>query len=234
MQPLIGITPLWDGEKDSYWMLPGYVNRVLEAGGAPVMLPLTEDGETVRRIVDSLDGLLLTGGPDVNPVLYGDEKRECCGEPAPMRDVTEGLALARALERDIPVLGICRGHQFLNAALGGTLWQDIPAECPSEVCHRQPMPYTAPRHSVHLTPGTPLAEAIGANVMQVNSCHHQAVKDLAPALLPMAEAPDGIVEALYLPGKRFVWGVQWHPEMLAWEDADSKSIFRALIGAAEK
>ena len=113
-KPIIGVTPLWDGEKNSYWMLPGYLEGVQEAGAIPVILPLAADGADAARLADLCDGLLFTGGQDVSPQLYGEKRRPACGELCPARDALERELLNRALEQDKPILGICRGLQFLN------------------------------------------------------------------------------------------------------------------------
>lgn len=230
-RPLIGLVPLMDYQKDSYWMLPGYMQGLEQAGALPVMLPLTDDPQALSQLADTCDGFLFTGGQDVNPALYGARREEVCGELSPRRDAMEARLLALARAQDKPVLGICRGLQFLNAALGGTLWQDLPTQCPSPVCHRQPAPYDRPIHTVALLPGSPLAALLGKETLAVNSCHHQAVRTLAPGLAPMAAAPDGIVEAAWEPGKRFVWAVQWHPEFSHRTDADSRAILKAFAAA---
>ena len=230
-RPLIGLVPLMDYQRASYWMLPGYMQGIEEAGGVPVMLPLTADKAALARLADTCDGFLLTGGQDVTPSVYGAAQTALCGETSPERDAmeTELLALARA--KDKPVLGICRGIQFLNAALGGTLWQDLPVEYPSEVNHHQTGAYDQPIHTVRLLPGTPLADLLGVDTLPVNSYHHQAIHKLAPGLAAMATAPDGIVEAVYEPGKRFVWAVQWHPEFSWKVSAESRKIFAAFVSA---
>ena len=146
------------------------------------------------------------------------------------KNIQEAL-LDAAMAARMPVLGICRGIQFINAHLGGTLWQDLPAQHPSEVDHHQPAPYDRPIHTVRLLPGTPLRDLLDTETLPVNSCHHQAVRNLAPALLPMAMAGDGIVEAAYSPDLPFLWAVQWHPEFSHREDGNSKKIFRALVRA---
>lgn len=230
-RPLIGLVPLMDYQKDSYWMLPGYMQGLLAAGAVPVMLPLTEEEAVLARLAAACDGFLFTGGQDVGPALYGGENPGRCAEQSPERDAMETKLLALARAQDKPVLGICRGIQFLNAALGGTLWQDLPAQCPSAVNHRQPAPYEAPIHTVQPLPGTPLAALLGDAPLAVNSCHHQGVRDLAPGLVPMARAPDGLVEALYEPGKRFVWAVQWHPEFSYRVSEASRKILGAFVGA---
>jgi putative glutamine amidotransferase len=141
----------------------------------------------------------------------------------------EGTVLQMALERDLPVLGICRGIQFINAYLGGSLYQDLPSQHPSEVEHHQSPPYDVPAHAVALVEGSPLRRCLGVERLPVNSYHHQAVRRLAPGLEAMACAPDGLIEAAYMPGKRFLWTVQWHPEFSYKTDEYSRRIFQALI-----
>lgn len=142
--------------------------------------------------------------------------------------------LRRALEQDKPVLGICRGLQFLNAALGGTLYQDLPTEHPSEIGHSMKPPYDRTAHTVHMWTLTPLAALLEKTELGVNSCHHQAIKTLAPDLVEMARSEDDLIEAVYLPGKTFVWGVQWHPEMSLHADADSRKIFEVFVRATNQ
>lgn len=231
MKPWIGVVPLWDEEKDSLWMLPGYMDGIRRAGGLPVMLPLTEDEAEIRELMDGLDGILLTGGQDVAPEVYGQVRMQVPLELCERRDIMERYMLTLALERHMPVLGICRGIQLMNACLGGTLYQDLPAQHPSQVCHSQKPPYDVPCHAVHLKAGSPLQALAGETEIWVNSCHHQAVRELAPALSVMAEAPDGIVEAAYMPAQPFVWAVQWHPECFALHDRVSSAIFAAFVNA---
>ena len=137
MKPIIGIVPLVDETKDSFWMLPGYMNGVAEAGGIPVMLPLTSDKEEIRQLLATVQGILLTGGHDVDPAVYGEIPIPECGAFCRERDAMESELLKQALEKDLPVLGICRGIQFLNACLGGTLYQDLPRQYPSDTEHHQ-------------------------------------------------------------------------------------------------
>ena len=211
--PLIGVTPLWDAERQSVWMLPDYLDGIKAAGGIPVVLPIAMSETDAERIVETFNGFLFTGGQDVSS--------------CPERDKEETLLLQKALEADKPVLGICRGLQFINAFMGGTLWQDLPSQHPSEIVHRQGKPYGAPTHQVALS--GELQSLLGKEVLEVNTLHHQAVKDLGNGLIPMAIAPDGIIEAFMLPGKRFVWAVQWHPEYLFRTDKDSLAIFSCFV-----
>lgn len=232
MAALIGLVPLWDENKDSYWMLPGYMNGILQAGGVPVMLPLTDDEEALAQLVRQCDGFLFTGGHDIDPALYGEEKRKTCGECCSARDAMESRLLKMALEADKAILGICRGIQFLNVGLGGTLYQDIPTEVETKEEHRQKPPYDMPSHRVLLESGSPLKKLLGREEIEVNSCHHQAVKKVADRLCVMAKAPDGLAEAVYMPEKRFVWAVQWHPEFFDGKDENNNRIFEAFVEAA--
>ena len=236
-KPVIGICPLYDEKKESYWMLPGYMKMLEAAGAVPVMMPLTVAPGTLAYFLETCDGFLIPGGQDVSPELYGAEKLEFCGVNIPQRDEMDALILKEAIRRDKPVLGICRGHQLMNAVLGGTLYQDLPAQFGEAVCHRMTPPYDAQAHEVTLVAGTPLAELLGMEKLGVNSRHHQAIRALAPCLKPMAVAADGLVEAVYHPDCRFVWGLQWHPERDALGDSGevdvdqdlSNALLRALV-----
>ena len=210
--PQIGIVPLIDIQRESYWMLPGYMEGIADAGGLPIMLPLTADPAAIRRIAQEILPL--------------------CGERCPERDAMERLLFPAVMELDKPVLGICRGLQFINVMLGGTLFQDIPAQRPSEVIHHQDPPYDSPSHPVELPSGTPLRELLGRDTISVNSCHHQGIRDLAPALRSMAHAPDGLVEAVWAADRRYVWAVQWHPEFSRLKDDHSRHIFQSFVDAA--
>jgi putative glutamine amidotransferase len=211
--PIIGVTPLWDAERKSVWMLPDYLDGIKAAGGLPVILPLEMAEEDADRIVETCDGFLFTGGQDVGS--------------CPERDELETLLLSKALQSDKAILGICRGLQFINVFLGGTLWQDLPSQHPSEIVHRQGKPYNAPTHKVVLNGG--LRTLLGKDNIEVNTLHHQAIKDLAEDLTLMAIAPDGIIEAARMEGKRFVWGVQWHPEYMFKTDPNGLAIFSCFI-----
>ena len=234
MKPVIGLIPLVDEGRESLWMLPGYMDGLAAAGGLPVMLPLNDSGEDLKQLCEMCDGFLLTGGHDVSPELYGAQKLDVCGACSPERDRMEAKLLQYAMEADKPVLGICRGIQVLNAALGGTLWQDLPAQNPSNIEHHQTPPYDKPAHPVTILPDTPLAEALETEVLTVNSYHHQAVRELAAPLRVMAVAPDGIVEAVHHPDYRFIWGVQWHPEFAWKSDPSAGIIFKTFVEACRK
>ena len=228
-KPVIGVIPLFDYNKNSYWMLPGYFGGITEAGGLPVMLPLTNDSADIQQITFMCDGFLFTGGQDVDPKLYSARKTGACGECSSERDLMEELLLKRAMEADKPILGICRGIQFINAALGGTLWQDIPSQFSDTITHCQKPPYDVPIHEVNVRADSPLYDLLKADTIPVNSYHHQGVRALSPELLPMAEAPDGLIEAVYAPNKKFLWAVQWHPEFSYLKDGNSRLIFKEFV-----
>ena len=225
--PIIGVTPLWDAERKSVWMLPDYLDGIKAAGGLPIILPIEMTDENADQIMVSCDGFLFTGGQDVAPALYGEKDTTGSVVSSPERDKLETLLLKKALQADKPILGICRGFQFLNVFLGGTLWQDLPSQHPSDIVHRQGKPYATPTHQVTLKGD--LRTLLGKEKLEVNTLHHQAVKGLGSDLTPMAVAPDGIIEAAQITSKRFVWAVQWHPEYMFKTDADSLAIFSWFI-----
>ena len=234
MKPIVGVIPLVDEGRESLWMLPGYMEGIAAAGGLPVMLPLDDDCGDLAQLCGMCHGILLTGGHDVSPEFYGAQRLDTCGACSPERDRMEAALLKLAMEADKPVLGICRGIQFLNAALGGTLWQDLPSQHPSDVGHQQAAPYDVPAHSVAILPDTPLMNLLQTDALMVNSYHHQAVRELAAPLKAMAVSPDGLVEAAQHPKHRFVWGVQWHPEFAWKSDPSARIIFKAFVDACQK
>jgi len=229
MKPMIGIVPLVDETKDSIWMLPGYMDGITEAGGIPVILPLTSDRYVIEQLLDTIQGVLLTGGHDVDPQMYGEKCMPECGRPCRERDAMESELLKQAFERDIPVLGICRGIQFLNAYLCGTLYQDLPAQHHSDTEHHQKPPYDEPVHCVNIEKDSGLFRLLGKERLSVNSYHHQAIKEKAECLKTMAVSEDGIVEAVEMPEKKFVWAVQWHPEFSFRKDENSRMIFEEFV-----
>ena len=224
---IIGVTPLWDAERQSVWMLPDYLDGIKAAGGLPVVLPLEMSESDANQMAETCNGFLFTGGQDVSPELYGMKDATGTIVASPERDKLESLLLSKALQADKAVLGICRGLQFINVFLGGTLWQDLPSQHPSEIVHRQGKPYDVPTHQVTLSGD--LQALLRKNILEVNTLHHQAIKDLGSGLMPMAVAPDGIIEAAQMSGKRFVWAVQWHPEYLFRTDLDSLAIFSCFV-----
>ncbi len=222
------------------WVTPGqrvcdnYLEAVRRAGGEPV--PLPQDAESWESELRDLDGLMLTGGADVDPGLYGSEKNAACQPPNQTRDRRETEALASALDRGLPVLGICRGFQFINVHLGGALTQDIPTEMPEALTHHRFDLDHSSFHSTELLPGTRLATVVGkTGSVRVNSRHHQGVTEsqVAPGLRINALAEDGIVEGLESADGRFLLAVQCHPERPG-EAPDLEAVFRALVEACRK
>lgn len=228
-RPVIGVVPLVDTMRRSYWMLPGYFKGLQEAGAFPVMLPLLGNKSETERASQLCAGFLFTGGQDVEPELYGERKSPLCGETSRPRDDMERMLLEQAMSENKPVLGICRGLQFINAALGGTLYQHIPKQLRSDVTHCQNPPYHLPAHEVTICPESPLRRLLGREKISVNSYHHQGINRLSPQLREMALAPDGLIEAVYSPSSYFLWAVQWHPEFSFSEDENSRRIFRAFV-----
>ncbi len=228
-RPRIGVTWVMPGEMVS----DNYLEAVRGAGGEPV--PLRRDATTWDAQLARVDGLLLSGGADIDPRLYHAERIPSCQAPEPKRDELEWRALQLSLERGRPVLGICRGFQFLNVFFGGTLLQDIPTERPDALLHHR-LGDISSYHLVDVLPETVLAAIVGAHDrMRVNSRHHQGVTEaqLAPGLRISARAEDGIVEGLEGTGEGFLLGVQCHPERLE-EVPGMVPLFAALVEEARK
>lgn len=230
-KPIIGLTPSVDEEKNRLLVQPGYLESIERAGGLGLMLPLTDRDEDIARFVELCDGFLFVGGPDIEPWRFGQELMEVCGPRNPRRDAMELKLMQAAIDADKPVLGVCRGIQVLNVLLGGTLYQDIPSQYSDRMPHRMDEPYNRAVHPLRVVEGTPLAEL--SPLEGVNSRHHQAVLDLAPGLEVMAYSGDGLVEAVRMPEKSFVWAVQWHPEAFWADGGGNFELFRQLVAAAE-
>ncbi len=206
-----------------------YLEALERAGGLPVVVPPL-DAAAIEALLDRVDGVCLSGGPDIDPALYGAEPDAALGPIEPALDAAE-LELARAADaRAMPILGVCRGAQLLNVARGGTLHQHLPGAVPGEVEHRQPGAATAVTHHVDVQPGSRLAGVIGATRADVNSFHHQAARDLGRGLVAVAWAPDGTVEAVEAADRGFALGVQWHVECLT-DRPEHHAVFRAFVEA---
>lgn len=219
-----------------YFQFSGNYPDALAASGAlPVIIPLGLPEDLLRELFERLDGLLLAGGVDVAPEEYGETPHPKLGNVDRARDVTE-LTVARwALAADLPILGICRGIQTLNVAAGGSLYQDLAAQFPNASCHTftpRESPWERPTHHVDVAAGSRLAAILGTERLAVNSFHHQAVKQPAPGFIPTARADDGVVEGVEDPARRFVVGVQWHPEGMFQTDPLARQLFAAFVEAA--
>ncbi len=234
MKPIIAITPLWDDKLSSVWMLPGYLDALREAGAVPIILPLEASAEDIVQLCEMCDGFLLTGGHDVDPALYNEPRSEKCGGACRRKDSMERVVFDYAVMCDKPLLGICRGIQIINAFCGGTLYQDLPTERDSAVCHQMTAPYNRVQHQVSIATGSPLHKILGMSTLGVNSYHHQAIKELGADLKAQAHSEDGLVEAVYMPSHSFIQAVQWHPELSFRSDENSRKIVGAFVNACLK
>jgi putative glutamine amidotransferase len=233
-QPVIGLTldsePPGGYSKTHPWyaLRENYCTAVVEAGGLPILLP--HEPEQVAAYLGLISGLVVTGGAfDVDPALFGAASRHTTVTTKDRRTQFELAVTKGAVAADKPVFGICGGQQLLNVALGGTLIQHIPDEIENALAHEQPNPRTEPGHQVIVEPGTLLHRITQSATMAVNSAHHQAVKEVAPGLVIDARAPDGVIEGIEDPRRRFCIGVQWHPEYGI--DQGDKRLFAAFIAA---
>lgn len=235
MRPRIGITADFATKPNGAVVAQvgtDYTDAIRQAGGQPLVIPFGASADELEELAADLDGLLLTGGPDVAPRHYGEEPRVGLGSVAPERDYLELTLLNAALHLDKPVLGVCRGVQVMNAAFGGTLYQDLPREWPGDLQHAQNAPRDHVAHQVQVVPGTLLATILGSETVYVNTFHHQAVNRLAARCIVNARSGDGLIEGLEHPDYRFVLGVQWHPENLFRKEESALRLFAAFVESA--
>ena len=232
-RPLIGITIGYSAQNHEFFMLrDDYVRAVEKAGGLPVVLVPGRPGDA-PDLLPELDGLLLTGGDDVDPVHYGEDAHETVTRVIPERDAFEIGLCREALRRDQPLLAICRGHQVLNVATGGTLIQDIPSQVSGARDHDPDRERWETAHEVRILPRTRLREILGTETIDVNSFHHQAVRELGHGLVvSAASTADQVIEGIEAPGRRLALGVQWHPEAFWDRPEDFQSLFEALVKAS--
>ncbi|HEX9742066.1 MAG TPA: gamma-glutamyl-gamma-aminobutyrate hydrolase family protein [Nitrospiraceae bacterium] len=241
MKPIIGVTPdfnagdrkEWGGREATFFLRARYIRAIEDLGGIPVILPLAEDHTDRKRLLERLDGLLLTGGgPDLAPSLYGERKRYKFLVMSRRRAEFELDVARMAAASKLPVLGICGGMQAINVAFGGSLIQDIASQLDSPLPHRQQASATDLSHTVDVAPRSLLRRILGQARIRVNSSHHQSVKRVAPSLVASAVASDGVIEAIESPTHRFLLGVQWHPEFLYDRYAFHRKLFQALLRSA--
>jgi putative glutamine amidotransferase len=244
-RPVIGIAtqtlPGTPGQLPPCWIMgQRYVNVLRESGGIPWLIPLIpDDTATLREIFARLDGIFLTGGVDVDPAQYGEEKQTFCGTTDPPRDAVELTLLRWAMAANKPVLAVCRGIQALNVACGGTLYQDVTQQVPTAIKHDYFPTKDNPNcrgdlaHPITVRLDTRLGRILGAENVPVNSMHHQAIKRLGQGLVASAFAPDGVIEGVEGVDGRFLVAVQWHPEELADRDPGMRRLFTSFLEAAE-
>ena len=239
-KPIIGISGsiivddggMFPGYKRAY-VNDDYIKAISLAGGVPLIIPMVSDEEVIKNQLENVDGLLLSGGHDVNPLLYGEEPSQKLGGILPERDWFDCKLIEFAMKMKKPILGICRGHQIINVANGGTLYQDLSFVEGCYVKHNQGSLSNVPTHTVEVNKDTKLHEILGDKVL-TNSFHHLAVNKVAPGFKASAIAMDGVVEAIETEGEEFVVGIQWHPEMMARENEKMLNIFKRLVGESSK
>jgi putative glutamine amidotransferase len=229
-RPRIGITcDVRTDRREMAFVFAEYVRRVEEAGGLPLAVPPLADASGIPQLLAEFEGFVIVGGEDLDPRLYGEDPLRT-HEPIPHWRERFDIMLAESLlKSDHPVLGVCYGCQLLAVVSGGALWQHIPQQVGEAVRHAGKYP-DLPTHDVDVLPGTKLRSLLGAERIRVNSAHHQAPKRLGPALVAAAVAPDRVTEAFEAKGDRFLFGVEWHPELLA--DESTRRLFAALVEAA--
>lgn len=206
----------------------GYVNSVIQAGGIPIIIPVTTDKNILKEYIELMDGLIISGGYDVDPARYNEDPHPLLQGTFPERDEFEFTLAKMAMDKEIPLLGICRGHQILNVLNGGTLYQDISLKEGSFIKHAQSSHGTVVTHKINIEKDSMLYSILGDSTM-VNSLHHLSIKDLAPGFKIVATANDGVIEAIEKEGDYFAMGVQWHPEVLSEDNESMSDLFKYFI-----
>jgi putative glutamine amidotransferase len=246
LPPIIGITATLKEDVDAVAERPlgrfvradlDYIEGVAGAGGAPVVLPPAGDERVAEAVIQSLDGLLLSGGSDLDPGYYGEVPVPELGVTLPERDAFEMALVRIALRRGMPVFGICRGMQVLNVAIGGTLYQDLPSQWERDLLkHRQATPKWQPTHEVRIEDASYIASVMGRKMVKVNSYHHQGIRVLAEGLVVTGRSTDGVIEAVEASdlSERWLLGVQWHAEAMRGAGPQQESLFEAHVSAAER
>ncbi len=235
-KPIIGLTSsyLKNEETEQVFSPCSYLNAIRHFGGIPLLIPTLATDEELETLIDLCDGIILSGGNDIDPAIFGEEILNDTVVIAPERDKDETKVCGLAMERKLPILGICRGIQVMNVYFGGTLYQDIPAQLKTEVSHRMEKPYHRSSHNCILEKDSPLYALVGEETIMVNSHHHQALKTIAPGFLSMGRCEDGVIEAIYHPDEKYIWGVQWHPEKIWDIESSSAKVFEAFIAACRR
>jgi putative glutamine amidotransferase len=224
-----------DGDTSRVRLTAAYVTALERAGLVPLIVPPLSTAEAAASVLDSVAGLVLTGGEDVDPARYGEMRHEKVRSVNVARDATEAALIEEARARGTPVLAICRGIQILNVALGGTLVQDIPSQCDTDIDHDEESARSSRTHKVDVEPGSLISKAVGTEHLTVNSFHHQSVKQVADGMRVTARSPDGVIEGIESTDEDWwVMGVQWHPEEMT-DSAESwdRGLFKAFAKQLE-
>ncbi len=235
MKPKIGITcgVKQNGRNDFAYLSYNNINVIKEAGGIPIILPLLK--EECDSYLDIIDGLLFSGGNDVNPMYFNEDPVNGIGETNILRDEFEIEIFKKAVVKDIPILGVCRGMQVINIAAGGTIYQDIKTQFKTNMCHKQTgTPQYNYFHNVQIEEDSKLYNIYKSNNIYTNTFHHQAVKDLAPGFKSTAKTKDGLIEAIESTNNKYVLAVQWHPEMMYCVHKEHFQIFKDFINECKK
>ncbi len=238
-KPIIGITSSYENnpERENTYnttLSLDYSRAVMNSGGIPFILPVHSDIEIIKEQIDYLDGLILAGGGDPDPALFGEDCMQNIGSITPERDTFELIILEEFLKTNKPILGICRGLQLANVYYGGTLYQDI-SYIDTKIQHKQKWLLHLPTHDIEILEKNNVLYEIFGEKTRVNSFHHQMIKDMAENLTPIAKTADGVIEAFYLKEHSFFYGVQWHPEMMASRGNEGmKKFFDKFIEACKK
>lgn len=236
MKPCIGITCGHDWDKHIFFIKENYYRAVETAGGVPVLIPPFDDDSLIDRMFDMIDGVLIGGGPDVDPLFFGEEPRPQNGRISPKRDKTELRLAYKAVLGKKPIFGICRGMQVLNIACGGTIYQDIYSQIKNVdiLKHTQDAPEWYGTHMVNISKNSRLFQILVVPKLKVNSFHHQAVKVIAKGFAASAHSSDGIIEGIEKTSDGFAVGVQWHPEEMWEKEPRFLNLFEVLVEAALK
>lgn len=230
-KPLVGITPAYKNDENKSYLKREYYDGIYMAGGLPVILPPTDNKENLDDFLQRCDGLLLTGGADLDARHYGETNLPFNGEICPVRDSSELYLARKAIEQNKPVFGICRGIQVMNVAMGGTLFQDIHSQIKEVdiLKHSQNAPAGYPTHEVIIEKGSKVWESFGRERAWVNSFHHQAVRDVGPGFAVTSRSVDGVIESIEYTANKFTVGVQWHPEWMWHENKEFLKLFEMFI-----
>lgn len=234
MKPIIGVTSSFKDERTMHVSYDN-IDSITAAGGIPFVLPNLVEEAQITQIAEHLDGLLLTGGGDIDPTLFGEEPHKNLGVINPERDIFEVSLIKKMMTARKPVLGICRGCQILNIAAGGDMYQDIYTQISNELFqHSQRAPRWYASHYVNVEEGSLLANVVGQTRFKINSFHHQTVREMAPGFVVIGRANDGVIEAFESKQHPFVMGVQWHPECMTLKgDEPSIKLFNAFVAACK-